>query len=218
MTILSLSLRKPLATGACLLFVGAAAACGRSNSDTSVATTDTTATATTRATGAPAMSTSTTGMADSGTAGGDTAMASADQEFLQKMSDHHAGLIRIAHGTLEHNGPLAVKDEAKKLDSEQDDELARMKNALKGEFNVPDYKPSVMPEHQAMADSLSKLSGSAYDRQFRMDVIKHHKEAVAMIDQYLPRMTHADIKTMAERMRASQMKEIAQFQQQLNKS
>lgn len=143
---------------------------------------------------------------------------SADQEFLQKMSDHHEGLILMVHKTLEHTGPLAVKDEAKKLDSEQDDELDRMKNALKGDFNVASYTPKAMPEHQAMADSLGKLSGSAYDRQFREDVIKHHQEAVAMIDRYLPRLTHADVKTMAERMRANQTKEIDQFKQQLAKS
>ncbi len=143
---------------------------------------------------------------------------SADQEFLQKMSDHHKGLILLSHETLEHKGPLAVKDEAKKLDSEQDDELDRMKNALKADFNVSSYTPTVMPEHQAMADSLGKLSGAAYDRQFREDIIKHHQEAVAMIDKYVPRMTHADLKTMAERMRVSQMKEIEQFKQQLAKS
>lgn len=133
------------------------------------------------------------------------------------MSDHHKGLILLVHETIEHKGPLAVKDEAKKLDSEQDDELARMNSALKGEFNTS-YAPKEMPEHQAMADSLATMSGSAFDRRFREDVIKHHEEAITMIDRYLPQLTHADIKTMAERMRASQTKEIAEFKQQLAKS
>lgn len=134
------------------------------------------------------------------------------------MSDHHKGLVLLSHETLEHKGALAVKDEAKKLDSEQDDELDRMSNALKADFNGATYTPKVMPEHQAMADSLAKLSGAAYDRQFREDVIKQHQEAIAMIDSYLPKMTHADIKTMAEGMRANQVKESDQFKQQLAKS
>ena len=123
----------------------------------------------------------------------------------------------MVHKTLAHKGPLAVTDAAKKLDQEQDDEVDRMKNALRGEFNVA-YTPKAMPEHQAMADSLGKLSGAAYDRQFREAVIKHHQEAIAMIDSYTPRLTHADVKTMAKRMRATQMGEINMFKQQLAKS
>lgn len=69
-----------------------------------------------------------------------------------------------------------------------------------------------------MAESLGKLSGAAYDRQFREDVIKHHQEAISMINSYLPRLTHVDVKTMAERMRATQMGEISQIKQQLAKS
>ncbi len=134
------------------------------------------------------------------------------------MSDHHKGLILLAHETVAHKGNLTVKDEAKKLDSEQDDELDRMSNALKGQFNVASYTPKVLPEHQAMADSLAKLSGTAFDRKFREDVIKHHEEGIAMIDRYLPQLTHADVKTMAERMRASQTKEVEQFKQELAKS
>lgn len=206
MTMLSMSLRTPRSTAAGLVLAVAGSACGRSDRDTGRDTggssTDTT-TAATATVAASRATASSLGTRDSGPTGGDTATVNADQEFLEKMSDHHAGLILIAHGTLEHTGPLTVKDEAKKLDSEQDDELARIKNALKGEFNVPDYKSTVMPEHQAMADSLARLSGATYDRQFRTDVIKHHQEAVAMIGRYLPRMIHGDVRTMAERMRAN---------------
>ncbi|MGI8509278.1 MAG: DUF305 domain-containing protein [Gemmatimonadaceae bacterium] len=198
---------RPATIGTCLLFFGGIAACGRSN-DSAVANSDTAGAVSGAAVSTPSPTGTVASTAGPATAGDLTTSGqmSADQEFLQKMSDHHEGLILMVHKTLEHTGPLAVKDEAKKLDSEQDDELDRMKNALKGDFNVASYTPKAMPEHQAMADSLGKLSGSAYDRQFRKDVITHHQEAVAMIDRYLPRLTHADVKTMAERMRANEMK------------
>lgn len=212
MTPLPSGLRRAITVGSCFLFLGSLAACGRANDSATNSDTAGTVPATTTSTATP------TTAGDSAASAQTAGQISADQEFLQKMSDHHEGLILLAHETLEHKGPLAVKDEAKKLDSEQDDELDRMKTALKGEFNVASYSPTALPEHQAMADSLGKLSGASYDRQFREDVIKHHQEAVAMIDSYMPRMTHADIKTMAERMRANQTKEIEQFKQQLAKS
>lgn len=140
---------------------------------------------------------------------------SADQEFLQLMSDHHEGLITIAHETLKHTGRLGVTDEARKLDSELDDQLARMHSALKGELNTPAYAPKAAPEFQAMADSLTHLSGAAYDRQFRQDVIDYHQTSIALIDRYLPRLTHADVKTMAERMRATDVQEMARTKQRL---
>ena len=216
MTLLSHNLRRPVMVGTCLLFLGTATACGRSNE--SAAVNSDTAMTTSGATASTAGSSVTDSAASAQSPGQTAGQVNADQEFLQKMSDHHEGLILMVHKTLAHKGPLAVTDEAKKLDQEQDDELDRMKNALRGEFNVASYTPKAMPEHQAMADSLGKLSGAAYDRQFREDVIKHHQEAIAMIDSYMPRLTHADVKTMAERMRATQMREINMFKQQLAKS
>ena len=208
-----------------LLLGGIAAGCSGSNGAASNGSASANADSANNAAGASATTATTTApTAASATPSDSSSMASStgasgqgspDQQFLEKMSDHHAGLILMAHETVDHSGPLAVKDEAKKFDSEQDDELARMKNALKSEFGVPSYSPKAMPEHQAMADSLKTLSGTAYDRRFREDVIKHHQEAIAMIDQYLPQMTHADVKTMAERMRANETKEIAQLKAQL---
>ena len=142
---------------------------------------------------------------------------SADQEFLRAMSDHHKGLILMAHETMERKDKLSVKDEARKLDREQDEGLDRLRTALRGDFN-DSYEPRVTPDNQAMVDTLLRQSGSAYDRTFRQDVIKHHEQGVAMIDRYLPRLTRSDVKTMAERMRANQLREIDEFKRRLGAS
>ena len=106
--------------------------------------------------------------------------------------------------------------DAKKLDAAQDVELDHMVTMLEKDFKDP-YAPKVIPEHQAMADALKGKSGKEYDRTFYTNIIKHHQEAIAMIDGYLPKAKSAMLKQMAEKMKSDQAKEIADFQQKVAK-
>jgi len=77
------------------------------------------------------------------------------------------------------------------------------------------YAAKVMPDNQAMADELKTKSGTEYDRAFYQNVIKHHGEAVKMVDAYLPNAKSAAVKQMAVKIKADQTKEIAEFQKKL---
>jgi predicted outer membrane protein len=103
-----------------------------------------------------------------------------------------------------------------KLDTKQDQELDHMVSMLEKDFKDP-YAPKVMPEHQAMADSLKTKTGKDYDRTFYQDVIKHHQEAIKMIEDYLPKAKNTMIKQMAEKMESDQTKEIADFQRKASR-
>ena len=140
----------------------------------------------------------------------------ADHDFLRMMSDHHKGLILMAHETIESKDKLGVKDIARRLDKEQDDELDKMTTMLEQDFKDP-YAPKVTPDNQAMADQLKGKTGTDYDRTFLQNVIAHHEQAVKMIDDYLPKAKAPALKTMAESMKATQTKEIAEFRQKLAK-
>ena len=155
---------------------------------------------------------------------GDTAMsmmsgtdsvANPDQQFLRMMSDHHKGLLLMAHDAIERRG-VTVTAKAQKLDKEQDAELDRMLSMLKADFK-DDYKPMVMPENQAMADSLKQKYGEAYDTTFRENIIKHHQEALEMIDRFLPQLTQPELKQMAQKMKAAQTREIEQLKRELGR-
>ena len=76
-------------------------------------------------------------------------------------------------------------------------------------------KPMVMPSNQAMADSLSAKQGEDYDMAFRMHTVHHHREGIQMVDQYLPRLTNAELRTMAERMKADQQKDIQKLESEM---
>ena len=139
-----------------------------------------------------------------------------DRDFHRMMSDHHKGLVLLAHETNEKSEPLSVKSDATKLDSKQDAELEKMAGILKKDYN-DSYEPKVMPDNQAMADELKPLSGKAYEKKFLEHVVMHHQQAIKMIDEYLPKAKRADIKSMAEKMKADQTKEIKEFQAKISK-
>lgn len=140
----------------------------------------------------------------------------ADPDFLRMMSDHHKGLIALVHMTQDRSGVGTAKADARKMDKAQDAELDKMMTMLEKTYKDP-YAPKVMPEHKAMADALKPMSGTAYERTFYTDIIAHHKEALAMIDGYLPKAKSADVKVMAQKMKADQSREITDFEQKLAK-
>jgi uncharacterized protein (DUF305 family) len=137
-----------------------------------------------------------------------------DHDFLRAMSDHHIGMIAMVHPTIEATQNLSSKPDAKKLDQKQDDELDRMKAMLQQQFN-DSYEPKVMPDDQKMVDDLKTLKGKAYDKRFYEHVVMHHQQAIKVIDEYLPKGKMADVKSMAEKMKADQTKEIAEFQKKI---
>lgn len=162
-----------------------------------------------------------TGAAMGGMAGMEHAQMGAmtgnpDQDFLRMMSDHHKGLIELAHMTKDGKGSTAVvRADASKLDALQDAGLDTMTTMLETSFKDP-YQPKIMPQHQAMVDSLRVRTGIAYDRAFFQDVVAHHQEGIKMIDEYLPKLTRPEIKGMAQRMRDMQAREIVDFQKKLS--
>jgi uncharacterized protein (DUF305 family) len=131
-----------------------------------------------------------------------------DQDFLRMMSDHHKGLIAMVHLTVESKDKITTKPIAARLD--------KMVTMLEKDFKDP-YAPKMMPDNQAMLDELKGKTGAEFDKTFLTNIIKHHEGALKMIDEYLPKAKSPAIKAMAEKMKAVQSKEIAEFQAKLAK-
>lgn len=137
-----------------------------------------------------------------------------DRDFLRMMSDHHKGLTEMAHPAKEMKLPVAA--DAKKLDTKQDAELDKMVTMLEKQYKDP-YAPKIMPSNQAMIDALKGKTGADYQKTFYQNVIQHHQEGIKMMDEYLPKLKDAEVKAMAEKMKADQTKEISEFQQKVAK-
>ena len=141
-----------------------------------------------------------------------------DRDFLRMMSDHHKGMIAMAHLTLEGSGKgsAGVQADAAKLDKTQDAEVETMVTLLEKQYKDA-YDPKVMPDNQTMVDQLKAQSRAAYDRAFYQNVVLHHQQALKLIDQSLPKMKDTQIRAMAERMKRDQAREISDFRQKAEK-
>ena len=140
-----------------------------------------------------------------------------NHDFLRMMSDHHKGLIALAHETMEApRGTAQSRADATRLDAKEDEELKQMVTLLDKDYKDP-YEPKVLPAHQAMLDTLLTQSGAAYAATFYRDVVAHHREALATIDEYLSKAKHPSLKAMAEQMKHDRTREIVEFERKAGK-
>ena len=196
------SMTRLAAAGALLTF---SAACGGSNT----AATDS---------AAGAAATATTPSGDTGSMAGMShgdmnrpAAKDGDHEFLRMMADHHEGMIQMATAAMTKGSNPTTQADAHKLHTKQADEQKQMIAMIQSQYQET-LKPMVMASNKAMNDALQAKSGADYDRTFYANVIAHHREGISMTDQILPRITKPEIRQMAEKMKADQQKEIAEFE------
>lgn len=142
---------------------------------------------------------------------GRPAARDAEHEFLRKMIDHHEGLIQMATTAMSKASKSSTQGDAHNLHTKQADEQKKMIADVQSQYGET-ISPMVMPPHRAMADSLATKTGADYDRTFYRLVVQHHREGIQMVDQMAPRFTKADVKGMAEKMRAEQQREITEFE------
>ncbi|GEM_PF-4063331 len=131
-----------------------------------------------------------------------------DQQFLREMADLNRGIALLAHGAMHRPGASAAKTAAQRVDKAHDDEMDHLRAALTGLFH-DSYSPRVSHADSATAAALATRSGAAYDRAFRADVAALDQRGIELIDRYAPQLTHPELRTLAERMRASAESEIA---------
>ena len=134
-----------------------------------------------------------------------------DHEFLRMMSDHHEGMVVMASTAMTKASKSTTQGDAHNLHTKQAAERDSMMAMMRSGYNMS-HTPMVMEKNRAQNDSLQRLSGAQYDRTFYRLVVAHHREGIAMIDSMLPRLTKPEVKQMAEKMKADQEKEIAEFQ------
>lgn len=142
------------------------------------------------------------------------ATANPDADFLRMMSDHHQGLIVMANEAAQKGSSEQVKADARQMGEKQSGEQREMVAMLQRDFGVS-HQPQVTPDNRAMADSLSPKSGADYDMTFQMNVIAHHREGIAMIDQHLSHLTNPQVRQMAERMKGDQQREIQELESKM---
>ena len=135
----------------------------------------------------------------------------ADHEFLRMMSDHHQGLVTMATAAMNSASTSQARDDAFTVGSKQDREMREMGELAQTAYGET-ITPTIMPSHRAMNDSLQALTGTAYDRAFYRMVVQHHREGIAMMDDFQSRVQRPEIRQMIDRMRTDQQREIQEFE------
>jgi uncharacterized protein (DUF305 family) len=135
----------------------------------------------------------------------------ADQDFLRMMSDHHKGLVSIAQAAKDNaTAAEGVRADARRLDAAQTAQISAMVTMLDTAFKDT-YQPTVSPDNKAMADALAAQSGEAYNRLFYETMVKHHQQAIAMVDDHLSKLARPTVQAMAAQMKADQSRELSSF-------
>ena len=135
----------------------------------------------------------------------------ADHEFLRMMADHHEGLVAMMGSAMTRASTATAKADATRLRHKQEQERDEMIAMIRKMYSES-HQPTIMPDNKAMNDSLQAKAGAEYDRDMYRHVVMHHREGVQMIDKFLPRLQKPDVRAMAEKMRADQTREIAEFE------
>lgn len=142
--------------------------------------------------------------------------SSPDHLFLQRMSDHHVGLIQMGEQAMRQATNDSVKTEAQHFAVGQTSSIKNMQRMLHASYN-DSHQPVIMPRHTAVVDSLSTLQGTAYNKAFVQKVIDHHQGGIKMIDGYLSTAQNISVRVMAEKMKTLQTEDIKRLEGLLKK-
>lgn len=133
----------------------------------------------------------------------------ADKEYLGQMIGHHSGMLVMAEAAMTLATGQARSD-AEMVHRKQSAEVDSMSAMLSNRYATM-VTPAVSESARMMADSLKRLPAARIGHAFYDMTIMHHREGIAMVDEYSARLS-PDIAAMASRTKTDQTAEIAEFQ------
>ena len=137
-----------------------------------------------------------------------------DQQFLRAISDHHLGMIEMAHAALRPDTSAELRAKAEQIHRKQHEEARQLAAMLKRTFGDR-YQPTVTPDNQQLVERVRQAPGAAVERTFYEATIAHHEEGVRMIAEQRPHLSDPELRRMAERMHDDQRREVGELRQTL---
>jgi uncharacterized protein (DUF305 family) len=149
----------------------------------------------------------------------DAANAPYDLQFLDTMTEQHQVAIEMTNPIVAKTDNAELKAFAEKIISNQNNEIAQMKNWREKWFaEKPPAKNMEMP---GMVDSMKRMNmkkmeapgGKLLDMRFLDMMTVHHQGAITMSKEALNKAKHPEIKTLAKQIIKAQEAEIKQMQE-----
>ncbi|WP_019872924.1 DUF305 domain-containing protein [Sporichthya polymorpha] len=145
----------------------------------------------------------------------------ADVNFVVQLSQHHGQALRLAELAASRGRASTVKALAADIEASyapQVDVLADWIRAwaaagaeLPGhEIGDGEAGFGMLPERAVVR--LESLTGPAFDRQFRIQMARHHRGGLDLVGKQLKNGINPDARALAERLRTEQTEQLAQLQ------
>ncbi len=138
-----------------------------------------------------------------------------DVQFMKDMIGHHQSAIDMASLAPTNAKRQEVKDLAASIVADQQREIGEMTGWLRDWYNEQPAS-MMMSDMQAKTDRLKTLKGDEFDKQFLLDMIPHHQDAVDMANLIPERAARAELKKLGQNITSSQSREIDQMTGWLN--
>lgn len=135
------------------------------------------------------------------------------------MTTHHAQGIKMAELVESRAAHDELKAFARKMINEQRQDISQMQEAKKklyadqestANMQMPGMR-GAMKGSQTNMQKLENSEGEAFDKMFLDAMTRHHQQAIKMSSAMMPKLTHQEVKDMAEKMKASQQEDIKKW-------
>jgi uncharacterized protein (DUF305 family) len=140
------------------------------------------------------------------------AVVTTDEEFINQMIPHHQEAIDTSNIVLNKSENATLKQFAEGVVSIQTTEINQMKEWYSTWFSK-EYSPN--SKYMPMMGNLNQLAGEELEKKYITGMIAHHKGAIDMAKQILPKTQKAEIKKMAEDIISVQTEEVNTLQSML---
>lgn len=152
-----------------------------------------------------------------------------DVRFLREMIVHHAQAIVMVDAVLPDLTDPQVKGIASRIGDEQRPEIAAMAGYLTTAGaqvppeatnpNLTDHGAHAMPGMASEAEvaRLAAVTGPEADRLFLTLMIRHHRGAIAMVDELVKNPIDERVEETAADISVTQTKQVAQMQEMLDR-
>jgi predicted outer membrane protein len=104
-------------------------------------------------------------------------------EFVRKMAENSAAEIELGRMASQRG----VDQEVKQFGSDMANDHARAADGLKqiaAQLGISVAPPQLDAEHRALADRLSKLNGTAFDRAYAEAMVDGHQKVLTLLEQH----------------------------------
>ena len=126
-----------------------------------------------------------------------TTASDQDNKFVQAAATGGKVEIMTSKMALKKSQDQSVKDFANEMISDHKDANAKLMKLVKKD-NLTKPEKGLDAEHQAMVDNLKKLSGGAFDAQYKTIQDKGHMETIAAFQKEADAGTNPDLKAFAQ--------------------